>query len=106
MSDNIYRSTTPTIILHIKDDDFDMNDILICHLTIQNDSGRNKKIFPYPDINTEEKTISQTLTQEETKLFETGVIELQLKIRLKDDTVIASKIITTTMQRILEEELL
>lgn len=104
MSDNLYRSTTPTIVLHIKDDDFNMDDILICHLTIQNDSGRNKKVFPYPEINVEDRTIMQTLSQEDTKMFEEGLIELQLKIRLTDDTVMASKIITTTMKRILEEE--
>lgn len=99
----LYQSTTPTIRLHIKNEDFDMTTIDACHLTIENDSGRNKLVFKTPDIDTENKIISQTLTQEETLALETGCILLQLKVKC-GDTVIASRIIRTTLNDILEKE--
>ena len=100
----LYRSTTPTIIMKINDEEFDMTEIEVCHLTIENDSGRNRKIFPNPEISLEDRTIIQTLTQDEMNSFETGTLYLQLKIRLINGTVIASKIVSTTLQKILEEE--
>lgn len=99
----LYQSTTPTIRLHIKNEDFDMTTIDICHLTIENDSGRNKLVFKSPDIDTKNKIISQTLTQEETLALETGCILLQLKVKC-EDTVIASRIIRTTLNDILEKD--
>lgn len=108
MSDNIYRSTTPSIILHIKDPDFDMSTITVCHVTMVNDSGRNKKTFDIPseNIDAEEKTITLELTQSESAAFEAGLINLQLKIKTNDDKVLASKIISTTIHEILEEDAL
>ena len=108
MTANLYRGTTPTIILHIKDEDFDLSTITECHLTIENDSGRNKKTFVVDnsDIDPVEKTITITLSQQDTSSFEEGVIVLQLKVKLNDNTVVASKIISTTMNRILEENVI
>ena len=103
---NLYRGTTPTIILKIKNDDFDMSTIEICHVTIVNESGRNKKIYDNPTINTEEKTISIELSQQDTLNYETGNIQLQTKIKLNSGRVIASRIITTSMNKILEENIL
>lgn len=99
------RSTTPTIVLKIKDQAFDMTSIDICHVTIENDSGRNKKTFIVDSerIDAESKTISVDLTWEDTEAFEEGVIDIQLKIKLTNNRVIASKIVNTTMDRILEE---
>ena len=100
----MYRSTTPTIRLHVKNEDFDMSLITECHLTIENDSGRNKKIFEDPEVDIENKIISQTLTQDESKSFEVGTILLQLKVKLNDESVVASRIVRTTLHEILELE--
>lgn len=104
--DNLYRGTTPTIILRITNEDFDMNDIDVCHVTIETDCGKNQKIFEDPTIDIEAKTISVTLTQQETLSYKYGKICIQAKMKLKSGTVIASKIITTTMNRSLEEQIL
>lgn len=108
MSNNLYRSTTPTIILHIKDQDFDMTTIDICHVTIENDSGRNKKTFEIgsENIDASERTISLELTQQETAKFEAGFVKLQLKLKTTDGKVIASKIVITKIDEILEEDIL
>lgn len=102
----IYRVTTPTIVIEIENEDFDMSLIDICHVTIQNHSGRNKKIFNATNFDVENRIIYLELTQEETKEYETGNIEIQLKIKLQNGKVIPSEIITTTMNKILEEDIL
>ena len=101
--ENLYRSTTPKIILHIKDEEFDMSSIDICHITIENDSGRNKKTFDNAEINENARTITLELTQEETAAFEPGMINLQLKLKTHDGKVLASRIVNATINDILEE---
>ena len=103
----IFRGTTPTIILRIKNKNFDMDTIDVCHVTIQNDTGKNKKVFENPNIDVEEKTISVPLSQRDTLDYQYGNINIQMKIKLKESgTVISHKILTTTMDKILEEEII
>ena len=103
---NLYRGTTPTIILHVTNEDFNMENISECHVTIQNDNGTNKKVFENPTIDVEEKTISVPLSQEDTFSFKYGNINIQARVKLISGSVIASPIITTNMNRILEETIL
>ena len=103
---NLYRGTTPTIILHVTNEDFNMANISECHVTIQNDNGTNKKVFENPTIDAEEKTITVPLTQEDTLSFKYGNINIQARVKLISGSVIASPIITTNMNRILEETIL
>ena len=102
----MYRSTTPTIILHVKNEDFDLSLITICHVTIESENGSVRKVFENPTINVEEKTIMFTLTQAETAMFNVGNIKIQIKAKLESGAVIPSKIVKTTMNEILEEEFL
>lgn len=102
----MYRSTTPTVILHIKNEDFDMNQIEICHVAIESENGRIRKVYENPEINVEEKTLTFTMTQEDTLNFMVGNIKVQTKMKLIGGAVVASKIITTKMNEILEEEVL
>lgn len=107
MSDILaFRSTTPTVVLKVNDENFDMTQISICHVTIENDSGRNKKIFSDCQLDNEYKTISFTMSQEDTLSYESGTLLLQVKIKLVNDSVLASPIIRTTMEKILEEDIL
>ena len=105
MSD-FYRYTTPTVILKVNDQDFDMTQISLCHVTLENDSGRNKKTFTDCQIDDEFKTISFTMSQEDTASFEIGTLLLQVRLKLLNGSVLASPIIRTTMSKILEEEIL
>ena len=106
MSD-LYRGSTPIIALKVKDPDFDMTKIGVCHVTMVNDSGRNKKVFEDPAIDIEERTIVVDLSQEDTLAFEKGNIELQARVKLLDtDRVIVSPIILTTMKDILEGDVI
>ena len=106
MEERIYRSTTPTIILNIKNEDFDLSLINICHVTLESESGQTSLRKTAPEIDVENKKISITLTQEETAKFSTGIVNVQLKIKLNNGTVIPSKIVKIDMKKILEEEFL
>ena len=72
-----------------------------CNATILCDNG---EYTFYGDV--ENKTISIELSQQDTLNYETGNILLQTKIKLDSGRVIASRIITTSMNRILEEGIL
>jgi len=97
----IGRGTTPTVMLEIEED-FDMSSIDSCILAIQNVGMHNTLLFYDPVIDVENRTISKTLTQEETYSLETGVIEVQLpKVVLKSGAITYSEIKTATMDRTL-----
>ena len=85
----IYRGTTPTITLRIKNADvIDFENLTNPHITILNDSGRNKKIFTNcvkDDVN---KTISVRLTYDDTMSFEPGYLLVQLSADLNIDNVV------------------
>ena len=103
----VFRGTTPIIRLHIKNKNFDMETIDVCHVTIQNDNGKNKKVFQNPEIDVENKMINVALSQQDTLDYEYGKINIQPKIKLKKSgSVITCPIITTTMDQILEETIL
>ena len=102
----IYRTTTPVLIFKIKNDDFDMSSILICHITLENKNGLNSLTLDNPVIDTENKTVKVRLTQDQTAMFSIGLVRIQMKIKLKNDDVISTKVIEGDIMEILEEELL
>lgn len=97
------RGTTPTIVLKIKNPDFDMTTLSFAHITIENAGGKNKKVFTNTVIDAEEKTVSLDLSQEDTLAYEVGPINVQMKGKTTSDKVVSHKPITTTLSRILEE---
>lgn len=99
----MYRSTTPELIFRIKNEDFDMSKIEICHVTLENYMGTYQKIYEQPDIDAENKTVSVVMTQAETLKFDEGKVRIQLKIKLDNGAVICSKIMEREMREILEE---
>lgn len=100
---DLCRGTTPVVTIQIEDEDYDMTQIDECHVAIQNNSGRNLKIFTDCDLDDVNKTISFMLSQEDTLNYEKGYIDLQVRVRYKDGTADASDIFTGTMKQILEE---
>lgn len=102
----LYRATTPAVVLQIDDEDFDTDQIDICRVTIENESGRNKKIFTDCSFDNVLKTITFNLTQEDTLNYETGYLLLQVRLKLLNGSVLASPIIRETMEKILDEEII
>ena len=102
----MYRSTTPKIILRVKDPGFDLNEIDICHVTLKAESNGHFLTIVDPIVNVEDKTITVNLTQEETLGFNLGTIKVQIKAKMNDGSVVASKVVRTKMNEILEEDVL
>lgn len=101
------RGTTPTIRIRItKPTNFDMTRISKCHLTIEQVGTGKELVFENPVIDTEEKTVSVHLTQEQALLFKSGSVEVQLKIKLSDGNVCVCNILKGGIDRILEETIL
>ena len=58
------------------------------------------------DVEMEEDGCSFVMTQEESLAFEEGLVYIQLKIKTAGGTVAASRIIATTAEKILDEEVI
>lgn len=100
------QGTTPTIRLRIDNPpDFDMSLIALAHITIENESGRNQKIFPAL-IDVERKILYCELSQEDSLKYETGRLKVQAKIKLTNDRIISHTTILTNMEEILEKDIL
>ena len=102
----MHRGTSFIAVLQVEDPEFDMTTIDTCHVTIENDSGRNQKIFKDCSFDNVNKTISFVMSQEDTYSYEEGYICIQVRIKLTNGNVITHDIIRTTMKKVLEEEIL
>ena len=104
---SFFRGSTPTLIFTIDEEDFDLNDVSVCHVTIETDCGKNQKIFEHPVIDTEAKTITLTLSQHDTLFWQPGNLNVQLKFRLTNGTTtVYSDIIVVQNKRSLEDTIL
>ena len=102
----IYRGTTPTIMVHLRNIDFEMTEIVKCQVTLEDDRGRNQKVFDSPTIDNEHKTISIELSQADTLSYDYGMLNLQIRIKLQSGRVAPTKIYSLLMDRTLNEEIL
>lgn len=98
----MYRGTTPTIILNVRTN-LDLKDVSECHVMIRSDEGYTSILYDDVRLDTEKKIITFQMSQEDTLRFEVGRIKIQVKMKLKNGSVIASKIINTEMKKSLEE---
>lgn len=98
------RGTTPTITLKINTE-LDLNNVSECWVTLKDNLGAKQKTFTIDNIfiDPELKTIEIAMTQEETLMFNTGVVNIQVRIRLNDDQAYASDIKQIKMQSILKD---
>lgn len=103
----MFRGTTPTITMNITTT-LDLNQIDDLSIVIENRQRTRSKIYEKDDvvIKEEEKQLILGLSQEDTLYFSVGKIRLQLKIKMKDGKVYASKIQETTMDEILDERVM
>ena len=112
---SIIRGTTPT---HIFSCDIDLKDIDSLYLTYSQDGQTIiEKTLDDVTINEDDKTISVTLTQEDTLKFQNDKwswlepntnysyrkIKLQARIKFTDGTVLASDIILIDIEDILKD---
>lgn len=97
------RGTTPTFTFNLP---FETSFIKTLSIVIQNKKIGEKLSIEkgLGDCSVSEKSLSCTLSQEETLSFTYGdEIDIQLRILTTDDTAFASKIYTVSVDRILKD---
>ena len=103
----IIRGTTPTLVFKIKNDDMDLSQIAEVWITFKTKAGVKVKEKTYTmedvTIDTEEKEIILSLTQEDTLEFADTNMLVQLRVRLSNDEAFASTIFDTSIGHILKE---
>ena len=102
----IMRISTATVIYYVDDNTFDMSRVKKATMYIKNVNGSESFSFEEPVIDTEEKSFSVHLTQEQTKMLSLGSIEVQVHIKLDDDNVIWTELIKTTIGKVIGEDIL
>ena len=101
----MYRGTTPTLTFKTN---FNLDTII--NLTIVFKQGGEIKLKKYLEdceVDTENKNISVTLSETETiEFIPNKDLHIQIRIRFEDGTVISSKVMTSYIDDILEEDIL
>ena len=99
----MYRGTTPTLTFKAN---FDLDTII--NLTIVFKQGGEIKLKKYLEdceVDIENKNISVTLSETATiEFIPNKDLHIQIRIRFEDGTVISSKVMTSYIDDILEEE--
>ena len=98
------RGTTPTLTFKIKTD-LDFDEVSKFEITFKSVSGTKERTWDENNLGIDpvEKQLTLTLSQEETLYFNVGEIDIQLRVKLNNDMVYASNVVTSTLDKILRE---
>lgn len=98
------RGTTPILTFKINTE-LDLNDVEKAEITFKSVNGMKEKTWGLSRLilDPAENKIQLQLTQEETLYFSVGKIDIQLRIKMDNDLVYASKVVTSTLDKILKE---
>ena len=100
----MYRGTTPTLRFTLPQA-LDTTHIAALWVTLAQ-GGAPIVDRDLDNVTLDGHTVLLRLTQPETLLLAEGKVEIQLAVKTTDDLVYRSKIITTTAQRILRDEVI
>ena len=100
----MYRGTTPSITFNIKTD-IDLDELAVCYITLKSVDKNIVETYDLDDIivDSQLKTLTIALSQEETLAFARGVIYVQIRLRTNDDLAYASQIKELRMNDILKD---
>lgn len=98
------RGTTPILTFKVNTE-LDLSTVEKAEITFKSVSGTKEKTWGLDRlvINVEQHKIFLHLKQDETLYFSTGSIQIQLRIKMDNDMVYASKAVTSTLDKILKE---
>lgn len=95
----MWRATTPTHIFRFRDiKNFDK--VLITYMQ----DGEIKLEKKIEDIQWDGNNGKVTLTQQETRLFEPSQVDIQVKVKFKNEAVACSKIFTESIHNVLNDQ--
>lgn len=97
--EKIPRGTTPTNYFNV---DLDLTEADAIYITYVQ---KGEVVFEkdISDITVEAERLSVKLTQEDTLKLDEGEIEIQIRAKMSDGTVVASNIVKTTASRVLKD---
>ena len=103
----IIRGTTPTLTFNVKNEQMDLTNVAEVWITFKTKAGVKPKEKTY-DINdvtidAVEKTITLSLSQEDTLYFADEKMLVQVRLRMSDDMAYASAIIESSIGQILKD---
>ena len=103
----IIRGTTPTLTFNVKNEQMDLTEIAEVWITFKTKPGikLKEKTYDINDVTIDavEKTITLSLSQEDTLDFADSNMFVQVRLRMNDDMAFASAIIETSIGHILKE---
>lgn len=94
----MYRGTNPIIRLQVELDTSLIEDV---YVTFSQDNVNIEKTFE--DCTISEGVIAVNLTQDETLSLKVGIVQVQARIKLSDETLLATEIFNIPVQKILKE---
>lgn len=102
------QGTTPSYIFALKDKTINFEDIEIFVITLKSCSFEvtHNSDEPCVTLDNEKKTITLTLTQQETLSFKEGEAEVQLRGKFIAGTAFASKVCRVPVERSLYKEVI
>ena len=98
------RGTTPILTFKINTE-LDLSQIEKAEITFKSESGMKERTWDETEliIDPVENKMQLQMSQEDTLYFNVGNINIQLRIKLNNDMVYASGILTTTLDKILKD---
>ena len=101
----MYRGTTPTLIFNLsKNSDLDFDDLTEIWITLKLKTYSKTWEMTECVLDNEEKTITITLTQEDTlKMPSTEHMKAQIRFLMNDGTALATNIVDVNINDILKE---
>lgn len=101
------RGTTPTIVIGT---DMDLSSATAIYITFSQYLSARKEVVrvdrDISNIIVGSDSISCTLSQAETLAFSVGDVEVQIRAKFSDGSVVASNIMTATMAKALKDEVI
>lgn len=97
------RGTTPTITFKINTD-LDLSLIQECWITLKDNLGAKEKTYTLSSITIDavNKTLTVSMSQEDTLYFNSGNINVQVRIRMSNGLAYASEIKHIIMENVLK----
>lgn len=99
----MYRYTTPTLPITI--DGIDFADIVLFRVAIEQKNNEMLKVLNAgdPSIDAEHNIIYVPLTQEETASFNSGMVQVQVRVKFANDAVLATNKVKVSVDDVLDE---
>lgn len=97
----MYRGTTPTLVFKL-DTELDLTTLTQVWVTIQNGDTQYTYDITRVTIDNEEKTLSISLTQEETLAYKKVISLAQIRLLTSDDKALATNVVDFNIHNVLK----